>query len=221
MKQVSWSHSALKDYEGCPKRYQEVKVLKNFPFTETEATRYGNEVHKALELYIRDGKPVPPEYAQFVPVVDALMQKPGRKLAEQQMALTKDLEPCGWRDKEVWVRGITDLLILDDENMTAWVIDWKTGSNKYPDRDQLRLMALLVFAHYPHIRKVNAALLFIVKNDMVKLSMTVDQADTTWWDYRERVARLEKAFATDVWNAKPSPLCPWCPATTCVHHPKH
>ena len=50
MKQVSWSHSALKDYEGCPKRYQEVKVLKNFPFTETEATRYGNEVHKALEL---------------------------------------------------------------------------------------------------------------------------------------------------------------------------
>lgn len=221
MKQVSWSHSALKDYEGCPKRYQEVKVLKNFPFTETEATRYGNEVHKALELYIRDGKPVPPEYAQFVPVVDALMQKPGRKLAEQQMALTKDLEPCGWRDKEVWVRGITDLLILDDENMTAWVIDWKTGSNKYPDRDQLRLMALLVFAHYPHIRKVNAALLFIVKNDMVKLSMTVDQADTTWWDYRERVARLEQAFATDVWNAKPSPLCPWCPATTCVHHPKH
>jgi hypothetical protein len=221
MKQVSWSHSALKDYEGCPKRYQEVKVLKNFPFTETEATRYGNEVHKALELYIRDGKPVPPEYAQFVPVVDALMQRPGRKLAEQQMALTKDLKPCGWRDKEVWVRGIADLLILDDENMTAWVVDWKTGSNKYPDRDQLRLMALMVFAHYPHIRKVNAALLFIVKNDMVKLSMTVDQADTAWWDYRERVARLEQAFATDVWNAKPSPLCPWCPATTCVHHPKH
>jgi CRISPR/Cas system-associated exonuclease Cas4 (RecB family) len=221
MKQVSWSHSALKDYEGCPKRYQEVKVLKNFPFTETEATRYGNEVHKALELYIRDGKPVPPEYAQFVPVVDALMQRPGRKLAEQQMALTKDLKPCGWKDRDAWVRGIADLLILDDENMTAWVVDWKTGSNKYPDRDQLRLMALMVFAHYPHIRKVNAALLFIVKNDMVKLSMTVDQADTVWWDYRERVARLEQAFATDVWNAKPSPLCPWCPATTCVHHPKH
>jgi CRISPR/Cas system-associated exonuclease Cas4 (RecB family) len=221
MKQVSWSHSALKDYEGCPKRYQEVKVLKNFPFTETEATRYGNEVHKALELYIRNGKPVPPEYAQFVPVVDALMQRPGRKLAEQQMALTKDLKPCGWKDRDAWVRGIADLLILDDENMTAWVVDWKTGSNKYPDRDQLRLMALMVFAHYPHIRKVNAALLFIVKNDMVKLSMTVDQADTVWWDYRERVARLEQAFATDVWNAKPSPLCPWCPATTCVHHPKH
>jgi len=74
MKVVSWSHSALKDYEGCPKRYQEIKVLKNFPFTETEATRYGNEVHKALELYIRDNTPVPAAYAQFVPVVDELLK---------------------------------------------------------------------------------------------------------------------------------------------------
>jgi hypothetical protein len=63
------------------------------------------------------------------------------------------------------------LLIVDDENLTAWVADWKTGNNKYPDRDQLVLMSLMVFAHFPHIRKVNSALLFIVKNDMVKMSM--------------------------------------------------
>ena len=37
MKNVTWSHSALKDYEGCPRRYYEVKVLKNHPFTDTEA----------------------------------------------------------------------------------------------------------------------------------------------------------------------------------------
>ena len=24
---VKWSHSALKDYEGCPRRYQEVKEI--------------------------------------------------------------------------------------------------------------------------------------------------------------------------------------------------
>ena len=221
MKVISWSHSALKDYEGCPKRYQEIKVLKNYPFTETEATRYGNEVHKAIELYIRDNTPVPEAYAQFVPVVDELLKKPGRKLAEQQMALTKELKPCDWRASDVWVRGIADLLIIDDDNLTAWVVDWKTGSDKYPDRDQLKLMSIMVFAHYPHIRKVNSALLFIVKGSMTKHSMTYDQADAHWWDYRERAARIEQAHETGVWNAKPSPLCPWCPATTCVHHPKH
>ena len=57
---VKWSHSALKDYEGCPRRYHEVKVLKNYPFTDTQATLYGKEYHEAAELYIRDGKPLPP-----------------------------------------------------------------------------------------------------------------------------------------------------------------
>jgi hypothetical protein len=45
MKKPAWSHSSLKDFEGCARRYHEVKVLKKYPFQETEATRYGNQVH--------------------------------------------------------------------------------------------------------------------------------------------------------------------------------
>jgi hypothetical protein len=128
-------------------------------------------------------------------VVDAMLKKPGRKLAEYEMALRADLTPTNWKAPDVWVRGIADILIVDDENLTAWVGDWKTGNNKYPDRDQLVLMSLMVFQHFPHIRKVNSALLFIVKNDMVKMSMARDDADKHWWDYRERTARLEASFA--------------------------
>jgi len=218
---VVWSHSALKDYESCALKYKEVRVLKNYKFTETQATKYGTLLHEAAEFYIKDGTPLPTEFEFIKETLDALNKKPGRKLCEHKMALTTDLQPCGWVGPEVWVRGIADLLILDDDNLTAWVVDYKTGNNKYPDREQLKLMALMVFKHFPHIRKVNAALLFVVKNDMVKTSMSVDQADAEWWHYRQRIARIEQAHDTDVWNAKPSPLCPWCPVTTCVHHPKH
>jgi RecB family exonuclease len=218
---VTWSHSSLKDYEGCAKRYQEVKVLKNFPFVENEATRYGTEFHKAAEDYIQDGVVLPEHFNFAKPTLDALVAKPGRKLCELQMALTTDLKPCDWKSPDAWVRGIADLIIVDDENMTAWVIDYKTGNNKYPDREQLKLMSLMVFAHMPHIRKVNSALLFVVKDDMVRHAMTVDQAGSEWWQYRERVARIEQAYETGVWNPRPSPLCPWCPVTTCLHHPKH
>jgi hypothetical protein len=221
MKKPAWSHSSLKDFEGCQRRYHEVKVLKNYPFTETEATRYGNQVHEAIEFYIRDNKPIPPEYAQFQPVVDAVLKKPGRRLAEYEMALDVNLNPVGWKDANVWVRGIADILIIDDENLTAWVGDWKTGNNKYPDRDQLVLMSLMVFAHFPHIRRVNSALLFIVKEDMVRMTMTRDQADKQWWDYRERTARLEASFANDVWNPNQTPLCGWCPVKTCEFNKKH
>jgi len=220
-KASTWSHSSLKDFEGCQRRYHEVKVLKKYPFTETDATRYGNQVHENIEFYIKDGTPIKPEYLQFKPVVDAVLKKPGRRLAEYEMALTVDLNPTGWKSKDVWVRGIADILIIDDDNLTAWVGDWKTGNDKYPDRDQLVLMSIMVFAHFPHIRRVNSALLFIVKNNMVKMSMTHDQAGRFWWKYRERTAKLDASFANDVWNPSQSPLCGWCPCTDCEFHPKH
>lgn len=217
---VIWSHSALKDYESCARKYHEVRVLKNHKFQETEQTRYGTELHLAAEEYIRDNKELPEQFAFIKPTLDALNAKNGRKLCEHQMALTINLQPCDWKSEEVWVRGIADLLIIDDDNLTARVVDYKTGNNKYPDREQLKLMALMVFAHFPHIRKVNAALLFVVKNDMVMTTITREDVDAAWWDYRERIARIEQAHDSGVWNPRPSPLCPWCPVTQCENHPR-
>ncbi len=82
-------------------------------------------------------------------------------------------------------------------------------------------MSLMVFKHFPHIRKVRSALLFVVKNDMVKHTMTVDEADAEWWRYRERVAKLEACYATGVWNPTRTPLCGWCPVRSCEFNPKH
>ena len=221
MAKVTWSHSSLKDYEGCARRYHEVKILKKYPFQETEATRYGTQLHLAAEEHIRDDKPLPPQFAFIQPTLDALKKKPGRKLAEQKMALDEKLNPVGWFDKTVWVRGIADLLILDDENLTAWVVDYKTGNNKYPDREQLVLMSLMVFKHYPHIREVKSALLFVVKEDMVKHSMSVDEAEAEWWRYRERVGRIAASMEADVWNPTRTPLCGWCPVKSCEFHKEH
>jgi hypothetical protein len=221
MKKPAWSHSALKDFEGCQRRYHEVKVLKKYPFVQGEAAKYGEDLHKALEDYVRDGTPIPEKFEFAKPVVDVLAKKPGRKLVEHKMALTTAMQPCDWFDRAVWVRGMADLLIVDDDNFLAWVVDYKTGNNKYPERDQLTLMSLMVFEHFPHVRKVNSALIYVVKNDMVKQTMTRDEKDDHWWKFRERVAKLEACYANDVWNPRPTPLCGWCPCTGCEHHPKH
>ena len=218
---ITWSHSALKDFEGCARRYHEVKVLKNYPFQETQHTIYGKDLHKAAEEYVRDGTPLPPQFSYVKETLDALIAKPGRKLCEHEMGLTKDLQPCSFNDPNRWVRGIADLLIINDDNFTARVVDYKTGNNKYPDRDQLVLMSLMVFAHFPHIRKVSSALLFVVKNDMVKMTMVRENADQAWWQYRERVAKLEAAHANGVWNPTQTPLCGWCQVTGCEFNPKH
>jgi hypothetical protein len=135
--------------------------------------------------------------------------------------LKEDLTPCDFKDPDVWVRGIADLLIIDDDGLKAWVVDYKTGNDKYPDRDQLILMSLMVFAHFPHIRQVNSALLFVVKNSMVKQMMTVEEKEKHWWDYRERVAKLSASYDNDVWNPTSTPLCGWCQVKDCEFNPKH
>jgi len=220
MKTVTWSHSALKDYEGCARRYHEVKVLKNYTFQDTQATLYGKEFHDAAEHYIKSDKPLPTHFEFLKDTLDALKAKTGRKLCEYEMGVTEDLRPCDFNDDNRWVRGIADLIIIDDDNLTARVVDYKTGNNKYPDRDQLTLMSLMVFTHFPHIRRVTSALLFVLKNDMVKSSMLVGEAPDAWADYRERVARIEKAHETNVWNPKPTPLCGWCSVKTCEYNTK-
>jgi hypothetical protein len=220
-KKVTWSHSALKDFEGCARRYHEVKVLNKYPMQDTEQTRYGKQLHEAAEHYVKSGTELPPQFAFVKPTLDSLLAKPGRKFAELEMALTEELNPCAFDSENRWVRGIADLVIVDDDNLTAWIVDYKTGNNKYPDRDQLVLMSLMVFAHFPHIKRVHSALLFVVKNSMTKHEMSVEDIEPAWWNYRERVAKLNAVFAADVWNPNRSPLCPWCPVTTCEYHPKH
>ena len=58
-KQVAWSHSALNTFTTCPKKYWHEKIKKDVPFTESDASRYGKEVHKAFEDYIGKGTKLP------------------------------------------------------------------------------------------------------------------------------------------------------------------
>lgn len=219
MPQIKWSHSSLKQFETCQRQYHEIKVLKKWPFEQHESALYGEQLHLAAELYVKDGTPIPPAFAFIKPTVDALLSKKGVKLPEYEMALSEDLEVCAWDSAAVWVRGIADLLIIDEEEGIAWCIDYKTGSDRYPDKNQLDLMSLMIFKHFPEIQEVRSALLFVVKNSMVKHKVTRDQEEALWWKYRERVARIAECMDTGVWRPKQSGLCKkYCAVLTCEYN---
>ena len=218
---IKWSHSGLKDFEGCARRYHEVKILKNYPTPDTQQIKYGKELHKAAEDYVRDNVPLPEQFAFVKPTIDALLTKSGRRYPELEMALTENLTPCGFKAPEVWVRGVADLVIVDDDNLTGWIVDYKTGNNKYPDVGQLELMSLMLFANFPHLRQVNSALLFVVKETMVKYKMDIEQAPAAWQRYRERVAKLVACHDNNVWNPNQTPLCGWCPVISCEFNRRH
>jgi hypothetical protein len=213
---MAWSYSALKDFETCKRKYHEVRVMKHYKREDTEQSLYGEALHTAAEEYVRSGTPMPAPFDYMKPLIDALLTKPGRKYPEHEMALTAELIPCTWTDPDVWVRGIADLLILEEDGDVAWVADYKTGNDKYADKDQLDLMSLLVFEHFPSVVQVNSALIFVVKDAFVKHKRYVTEKDEMWWGYRNRVAKIDAAHATGVWNPTQSGLCKrYCQVLSC------
>lgn len=213
---IKWSYSGIKQYINCPKQYNEVKVLKKFQTEVTEQMLYGTLVHEALEAYTRDKTPLPKNYERFQPLVDLLLTAPGTPHAELKLALTVDKKPCAFNAAEYWVRGIIDLLIIGGD--TAYVVDYKTGSPKYADTKQLKLMALMVFAHYPEITTVRAGLLFVLREEFVTETYTRDKADTYWAEFGTHLAKLAFSHEHQSWPANPTGLCGWCPVTTCTFY---
>jgi|TARA_R110002020_G_scaffold90465_2_gene220298 CRISPR/Cas system-associated exonuclease Cas4 (RecB family) len=213
MSDYTWSFSSLKQYQNCPRQYHEIRVLQNYTVKESEAMIYGKEVHTALENYVKDGKELAKNYQRFQSMVDSLIEIPGKKLTELEMALTRDKKVCDFHDENRWVRGIADLVILDEDY--AFVVDYKTGSNRYPDTKQLRLMALMLFEHFPEIKKVKAGLMFLKHKTFITEEYKAEDKSLSWAIFTKILSRLDHAYETDKWLPNPTPLCKWCSVKTC------
>ena len=220
MKAAPWSVSKIKSFQQCPNQCYHEKVIKQYPFKMTEAIRYGDQFHKAAEKYIRDGEELPKRFLYAKDSLDALKRKRGDKLCEYRMGLTEDLEPCGFYEDNVWWRGIADLIILNQDQGLAYVVDYKTGkSSRYADKGQLELMAMATFKHFPNVDTVRAGLLFVVCEDLVRSTYEQYEADTLWDKWMDNFQTMETAYKVDVWNPKPSGLCrQWCQVMECPHN---
>lgn len=210
---IQWSFSSLKDFINCPKQYYHTKVAKDFEKSASEQMLYGTAVHKALEDYVRDGTPLAKNYEIFKPQVDALLDIPGTRYCEHEMALDRDKKPCGFKADDRWVRGVVDLLIVDGDS--AYIVDYKTGSNKYPDPKQLKLMALMTFVHFPEVELIKAGLLFVMHNTFIDERYKRKDTDSLWALFEPDLKRLEIAFENAVWPARAGGLCGWCPVSSC------
>jgi hypothetical protein len=214
----AWSYSSIKTYDQCPKKYYHLKVLKDVVEPSTDAITYGKSFHTAAENYVRDNEPLPPQFDFVKSTLDNLKQLQGDKLCEYQLALTSNLEPCGFKDDTVWWRGVADLLIINGDE--ARCIDYKTGkSAKYADTDQLELMSLAVFKHFPQVKKVKAGLLFVISKNFIKDSYSAENQDKMWMKWFNEYNRMKFSYENNIWNPRPSGLCKkHCYVLECPHN---
>jgi len=208
-KPLAHSYSAIKQYENCPRQYDYQRVQKVVKPSFGEASIYGNRIHEQLELRLKQGTPLPEESAKYEVLAQAFAALPGELVAEQEFTLNKDLEPTGWWDSDAWLRAKLDILIIN--NNDAVVGDWKTGKHR-PDFFQMELFAILVFKYYPDVQRVRSSLIWLKDMKMDTKIYTRLDAPALWSKFMGKVTRIEQSLERDRWPAKPSGLCPWCPA---------
>jgi PD-(D/E)XK nuclease superfamily len=217
----TWSYSSLSLFQQCPKKYYHLRVKKDIVEPQSEQMLYGTVAHKAAEDYVRDGTPLAPHLAYMQPTLDALKNRQGEKLCEYRLGLTEALEPCEFFAKDVWWRGIADLMIMEEDE-TARVVDYKTGKSQYADTKQLEILSLAIFKHFPKIKTIKSGLVFIVHPAFVQAAFTKDKEEELWQYWKAETDRLGLCYKNDVWNPSRNFTCKaWCPVLDCAHNGKN
>ena len=216
---IVWSFSSLKTFQQCPKKYYHTKIAKDVVEPDTTATLYGKSAHTVAEEYIRDDKPVPPQFAYMQETLDSLKAIPGEKHCEMMLGFTKGLEACEFHAPNVWWHGIADLVVINEEKKMAYSVDYKTSkSARYADVKQLDLVATGIFAKFPKIERIKSALLFVVSKEFVKAEHHVEMVPKYVEKPARDVARIEAALENGVWNPVQGPLCKFCSVKQCEYN---
>jgi len=209
----AWTYSRLESFETCPKKFYHLSVAKDYSDPPTEATKWGERVHKAMEDRITIGTPLPEGMQQWQSIADKIASLPGEKLAETKLAIDRGFQPTDW--KSAWSRGIADLLVTYKN--TAVVLDYKTGKRK--PSEQLALYAAYAFAYYPKLERVTTGFVWLKEKKIDKKDFTREEVPVIWQELLPKVRKLESAYERDAWPARPSGLCRgWCPVKSCPHY---
>lgn len=202
------SASGIADFNGCPKRYYETKILKKYKFQVTEAITYGNVVHEQLERYVKF-KEALPEHLEFVLPMFDFLAKDYDLYAELEMAINRNWTPTDFWDNDGYLRGKIDLLGINRKDNTAVIIDHKSGKRK-PDPFQLQVYGATVMKVLG-VEKVDAYYLWLKTKETDKITIDATNIAEIQDDIVSQITRIEEAYEANEFPARTSPLCSYCP----------
>ena len=206
---LSHSYSSLKQFENCPLRYYRQRILKEVTDPGGEASRHGERIHALLEARLK-GEGLPEEAAKFEPLCRAVerLAADGELHVEKELVLNAQLQPTGWWSEDAWLRSKLDFLAIAETSSV--VGDWKSGKRR-PDMFQMEISAAQIFQHFPQVQTVTALLVWLGPMAVDSETYTRRQLPELWTEILGRVRRIESAAAENVWQARPSGLCNYCP----------
>lgn len=206
-----FSYTFLNTYEICPHQCFRRYIRKDIPYVETAQMKWGNQVHSAMEVRIRAGKPLPYDMHKWENLAVPFVGRSAH--IEWQLGMTQEGKPADyWGDKApVYLRGKIDCAVVDTTK--AYIADWKTGKTR-EDPFELEVGALLLKTAIPSLEQIVGRYAWLAEDRMGRLHDLSDTVRT-----RQRVDgivhRIEADRAAGHFEKREGPLCKWCNVYDC------
>ena len=211
------SPTSLSTFQTCPRMFEAKYITKEVKFVDTPATLYGNRMHKALEERIRDGKQLPEEFESLEWIGEMFdgLKTGAEVFVERSLAIDRDFKPCSYRAWDTkYVNGKDDVTII--KGSIAITFDWKSGKVK-TDTQQLKLLALMTFAHHPQVQEVRSGLVFLQNKTIVPF--VTKREDFDIGELLSEFKRYEAAQESGKYLPTPKGLCrQYCDVISCSHN---
>lgn len=169
----------------------------------------GQTVHKIAAdfLYAPEWNGPPPKELGHAGQIAAELRQFDDKVIEQQWGFTREWRPTAWFGDDTWLRSVIDAGVLY-EDMTAEVIDWKTGKPRGTHEDQMEIFAVSVMARFQPAQHVTTRLVYTdfkheefaeyPRTDLAKLM-------AKWTD------KVRPMFEDTEFLPRPNDGCKFCP----------
>lgn len=224
-KAFTWSPSALKSFNTCPRqywyKYWNPNTVKQ---ADSEAMIWGKDVHTAFEHAVLYDKPIlDARYKVYQKWLTAVRSLNGNKTPEQKVAFNRFWQEVDFFAPDAWLRLIVDLTIIhwnEEGPDKSTVLDYKTGKSRYDNDDQLKLSSIQSLAH-PTIDIFHAGYIYLKEDHSTYIGSTREGVENYKQEFEIKVEPIAEAVATATFKPKPSGLCKqWCDDLQCPHNGK-
>ena len=210
------SYTFLRDWHNCPHKAYRKYIKRDLPkFVHTKESKWGDDVHTALEVRVKHETPLPSGMEKFEPIAAALFK--AGATAEKMLGITADGDACDFFARDVWLRGKVDVTVIQQPK--AAIFDYKTGK-KREERNELEIHAVLLKAWLPTIQTVTGHFVWLQGEPEVGRPFDVSDTEKTLAEVRSTMNTVANCMEVEDFPKRRNPLCGWCDVLDCEYNTK-
>ncbi len=210
------SYTFLRDWHNCPYKAYRKYIVRDLPkFVHTKESKWGDDVHTALEVRVKHGTSLPTGMEKFEPIAAQLHAADA--MAEKMLGIDAEGNACDFFAKNVWLRGKVDVTVIRQPK--AAIFDYKTGK-KREERAELEIHGLLLKAWLPTIQTVVGHFVWLQGEPEVGRPFDVSDTEKTMADVQSTMNTVKNCIEVEDFPKRRNPLCGWCDVLDCEYNTK-